>query len=70
VQAAFSAAAVRRLACDADILPVVLGTNSQILDVGRTHRLVTLALRLALVVRDHGCAVTRPLGVVKLTLTP
>ncbi len=58
-----SAAAVRRLACDADLLPVVLGTHSEILDVGRTHRLVTLALWYALVVRDHGCAFpgcTRP----------
>jgi hypothetical protein len=31
---------VRRLACDADIIPVVLGTDSEVLDVGRTKRLV------------------------------
>ena len=37
------AGVVRRLACDAEIIPVVLGTQSEILDVGRTHRLVTPA---------------------------
>ena len=33
-----SAAAVRRLACDAEIIPAVLGTEGQVLDVGRTSR--------------------------------
>jgi HNH endonuclease len=54
---------VRRLACDADVFPVVLGSRSEVLDVGRTSRLVTLALWLALVTRDRGCAFpgcTRP----------
>jgi hypothetical protein len=51
-----SAAAVRRLACDAEVLPYVLGSRSQILDVGRTSRLVTLGLWLALVARDQQCA--------------
>jgi hypothetical protein len=51
-----SAAAVRTLACDADILPIVLGSRSQILDVGRTSRLVTLGIWLALVARDQHCA--------------
>jgi hypothetical protein len=51
-----SAAAVRQLACDADILPFVLGSASQILDVGRTSRLVTLALWLSLIARDRHCA--------------
>jgi hypothetical protein len=58
-----SAAAVRRLACDADVLPVVLGTKSQILDAGRTSRLVTHGLWLGLVTRDRHCAFpgcTRP----------
>jgi hypothetical protein len=58
-----SAAAVRRLACDAEILPVVLGSRSQILDVGRSSRLVTAAIWLALVLRDRHCAFpgcTRP----------
>ena len=58
-----SHAAVRRLACDADILPVCLGTHGQPLDVGRTQRLVTTAIWLALIARDRHCAFpgcTRP----------
>ncbi|TCC22929.1 DUF222 domain-containing protein [Kribbella speibonae] len=38
-----SAAAVRRLACDAGIIPLVLGSNSEPLDVGTEHRFVTRA---------------------------
>lgn len=48
--------AIRRLACDAGVLPVVLGGNSQVLDVGRQRRLFTGPLRRALVLRDGGCA--------------
>ncbi|MEH1167801.1 DUF222 domain-containing protein [Micromonospora sp. CPCC 205539] len=48
--------AVRRLACDAAVLPAVLGGNSQVLDVGRQRRLFTGPLRRALVLRDGGCA--------------
>ncbi|NYD42550.1 HNH endonuclease signature motif containing protein [Nocardioides panaciterrulae] len=58
-----SPAAVRRLACDADVIPVVLGTLGQVLDVGRANRLVTAALWTALVCRDAHCAFpgcTRP----------
>lgn len=58
-----SAAAVRRLACDAEILPAVLGSASQVLDVGRASRLVLVAIWVALVVRDRQCAFpgcTRP----------
>ncbi|WP_250034612.1 HNH endonuclease signature motif containing protein [Paractinoplanes maris] len=51
-----SAAAARRLACDAQILPHVLGGAGQILDAGRTRRLATTPLRRALAVRDRGCA--------------
>ncbi|PYC67296.1 HNH endonuclease [Micromonospora arborensis] len=47
---------VRRLACDATILPAVLGGNGQPLDVGRQRRLITGPLRRALVLRDRGCA--------------
>ncbi|RLP92178.1 HNH endonuclease signature motif containing protein [Micromonospora sp. CV4] len=47
---------VRRLACDAGILPAVLGGAGQLLDVGRQRRLVTGPLRRALVLRDRGCA--------------
>jgi hypothetical protein len=45
----------RRLACDATIIPMVLGTASEVLDVGRAKRLVTPAQRRALIVRDGGC---------------
>ncbi|RAO52345.1 HNH endonuclease signature motif containing protein [Micromonospora saelicesensis] len=48
--------AVRRLACDAGVLPVVLDGNSQVMDVGRQRRLFTGPLRRALVLRDVGCA--------------
>ncbi|MBQ1033001.1 HNH endonuclease signature motif containing protein [Micromonospora sp. SD19] len=47
---------VRQLACDAAILPAVLGGAGQVLDVGRQRRLVTGPLRRALVLRDGGCA--------------
>lgn len=49
------ASQVRLACCDAGILPVVLGTDSQILDVGREHRLVTAPIRKALNLRDGGC---------------
>jgi hypothetical protein len=47
---------VRRWACDADIIPMVLGTRSEPLDVGRRSRTVTDTIRRALNVRDGGCA--------------
>ena len=46
----------RRLACDAHLLPAVLGSHGQVLDVGQSRRLITGALRRALVLRDRGCA--------------
>ncbi|SDC01044.1 HNH endonuclease [Raineyella antarctica] len=51
-----SAGELRHLACDADLLPVVLGGPSQLLDVGRTMRLVSGDLRQAVHLRDGGCA--------------
>ena len=51
-----SAGAVRRIACDANIIPVVLGSAGQPLDIGRSTRLVNQALRRALILRDGGCA--------------
>ncbi|MFJ6168061.1 DUF222 domain-containing protein [Micromonospora orduensis] len=47
---------VRQLACDATILPAVLGGAGLPLDVGRQRRLITGPLRRALVLRDGGCA--------------
>jgi hypothetical protein len=51
-----SPATVRRLACDVQVLPMVLGGAGQVLDAGRARRLATGPLRRALVVRDRGCA--------------
>ncbi|MFG2047412.1 DUF222 domain-containing protein [Micromonospora sp. NPDC048935] len=47
---------VRRLACDATIIPAVLNSTGQPLDLGRQRRLITGPLRRALVLRDRGCA--------------
>jgi hypothetical protein len=57
--AVVSPAAARRLACDARILPVVLGGAGQVLDLGRERRLFTGPIRRALVLRDRGCAFPR-----------
>ncbi|GAA4697011.1 hypothetical protein GCM10023215_38910 [Pseudonocardia yuanmonensis] len=46
----------RRLACDAGVIPVLLGSGGQPFDVGRKHRVVPHALRRALAARDGGCA--------------
>ena len=50
-----TAGQLRQLACDAEILPAVLGGASEILDVGRAQRLVTPPIRAALALRDRGC---------------
>jgi Domain of unknown function (DUF222)/HNH endonuclease len=49
-------ATMRRLACDADLIPGVLDSDGRVLDVGRTQRLVTAAIWVALVLRDQHCA--------------
>ncbi|NEA37614.1 HNH endonuclease signature motif containing protein, partial [Streptomyces sp. SID13031] len=54
-----SASAVRRLACDAFVLPIVLGTDSQPLDVGMDYRFVTRPIRRALIRRDKGCVICK-----------
>ena len=46
---------VRRIACDCKIIPVLLGSHGQPLDLGRTIRSVTPAQRTALNIRDKGC---------------
>ena len=50
-----SARAVRRIACDATVLPVLLGTDSIPLDAGRAARVFTKELRKAVELRDIGC---------------
>ncbi len=46
---------VRRIACDCKIIPVLLGSEGQPVDLGRTVRTVTPAQRIALNLRDQGC---------------
>jgi Domain of unknown function (DUF222)/HNH endonuclease len=48
-------AALRRLACDASVVRVVMAGRSQPLDVGRRTPVVPPAMRRALIVRDAGC---------------
>ena len=51
-----SADTVRRWACDCQIIPMALGSNSEPLDVGRAARTPPPPMRRALDVRDGGCA--------------
>jgi hypothetical protein len=51
-----SAATVRRLACDAALIPMVLGSRGEVLDQGRRIYLPTVAQRHAVAVRDRHCA--------------
>ncbi|MFJ9390241.1 DUF222 domain-containing protein [Nocardioides sp. NPDC101246] len=50
-----TAAEARRMACNADLVPVVLGTDSEVLDLGRTARLAHPIQHRALRLRDQGC---------------
>ena len=51
-----SPATMRHLACDAGIIPAVLGSDSELLDLGREERLATPAQIIALRHRDNGCS--------------
>ncbi|GLY38483.1 hypothetical protein Amsp01_045070 [Amycolatopsis sp. NBRC 101858] len=51
-----SAAEARIHACDCMLIPAVLGTTSEPLDLGRQRRLISTPLRRALYLRDRGCA--------------
>ncbi|MGN7252986.1 DUF222 domain-containing protein, partial [Arthrobacter sp. SAFR-014] len=51
-----TASTVRKIACDADIIPVLLGSEGRILDIGRTARVFPPHIRKALNARDQGCA--------------
>ena len=46
---------VRRLSCDASLVPVVLGSSGEILDQGRAVRFFTAAQTRRLWLRDGGC---------------
>ena len=50
------ASQVRRIACDAAVIPAVLGGESQVLDLGRSSRHYVGAARRAIILRDRGCA--------------
>ena len=50
-----TAAQARRLACTANLIPAVLGSNSEVLDLGRASRLFTTAQRKAMALRDKHC---------------
>ncbi|MCZ9885189.1 HNH endonuclease, partial [Arthrobacter sp. B2a2-09] len=47
---------IRKIACDADIIPVLLGSDSRVLDIGRTTRMFPPHIRKAIIARDQGCA--------------
>ena len=51
-----SAAAARRMAADAQLIPMVLGGMSEVLDLGAPRRLFSRAQRIAFAERDGGCA--------------
>ena len=50
-----TAAEARRMACNADLIPAVLGADSEILDFGRTARLAHPVQHRALRLRDKVC---------------
>jgi hypothetical protein len=55
--ATISAATARRFACDAEIIPAVLGGNGEVLDIGQAGHEFTTATRRAAYLRDQGrCA--------------
>jgi len=50
-----TAGTIRKIACDADIIPVLLGTEGRVLDIGRTSRIFPPHIRKAITARDKGC---------------
>ncbi len=50
-----TAGQARRLACQAGLRAAVLGTNSEVLDLGRESRLFNPAQRIAMEIRDKTC---------------
>jgi hypothetical protein len=56
IQETISITTARRLAADAELIPLVLGGKGEVLDAGRARRLFSRTQRLALMERDDGCA--------------
>jgi hypothetical protein len=50
-----SPAAARRIACDARVIPIMLGAKGEPLDVGRSSYVAPRAVRRGVVARDEGC---------------
>ena len=50
-----SAAAVQRVACDCSVTRILLDSESQVIDVGRSKRVIQPAQRRALRIRDKTC---------------
>ncbi len=48
-------ALARRILCDCNIIPAVLGSNSEPLDIGRATRIWPTSIRRAAILRDGGC---------------
>ncbi|RZQ60213.1 HNH endonuclease signature motif containing protein [Amycolatopsis suaedae] len=46
---------LRKMCCDARVVPAVLGSQGEVLDLGRAVRTATPAQRRALALRDKGC---------------
>jgi len=49
------ASVLKRIACDCDIRRVIFGPEAQVLDVGRTYRVVPSHIRTAVIARDRNC---------------
>jgi hypothetical protein len=56
IETPISAGTARVMAADAEIIPQVLGGDSEVLDLGTRRRLFSRAQRLAITERDGGCA--------------
>jgi hypothetical protein len=50
-----AAATVQGIACSANVRRILMSPKSEVLDVGRTRRLPTVAQRIAVEARDKGC---------------
>ena len=48
-------ATARRVLCDCDVIPAVLGSNGEPLDIGRATRTWPTGIRRAVALRDGGC---------------
>ncbi len=52
----YSPSQLRLLACDCGIIPAVLGSAGEPLDIGRASRSIPAGIRRAVAIRDRGCA--------------